>query len=140
MVDPIERIERLARLLDEGKISQEEYETLKSDVISGRRGSVPVGPSQRPSRSGRWWIERILLVVGIVGLVKNVVLGVRTGEGLIPISTFDPLIWAGVVGVGLYAVQPDVPFLEASFGRQLLLVVTGFFVIFMAGVAIGLLP
>jgi hypothetical protein len=141
-IDPIDRIERLGRLLDEGKISRNEYEALKSSVIltpdSAELASAfnHTTPPQT-ARSGRWWTERILLALGGVGLAKNVYMAANAVDGLIPLSLLDPLIWAGLAGVGLYTWQPGKGLLRASVGRKILFGLSALFVGLMAAFALG---
>ncbi len=103
--DPIGDLERLAKLLDDENISPEEYDRLKADIIVSTTQSVIKKESKHAPRK---WVEWVLLLVGVVGFAKNFYLAGETEDGLLLLSAFDPLIWAGIVGALLWIFNPTI--------------------------------
>lgn len=81
MSDKFENLERISRLLDAGRITPDEYQTLKTEVLNTPQGSNgPVEDSNRrpsgtshKSGSGRLWLVAIPWAVGgfVVGVFVN---------------------------------------------------------------------
>jgi hypothetical protein len=104
MTDKIEAIERLSRLLEEGKISSEEFELLKAECISSPRPSTAVNEAV-PSSPPDWWrIAGIALVVlGMMASVATLItlgsVGELQGRTIIVGLLTHPLVWGGIVGI-----------------------------------------
>lgn len=113
MSDKLERLQALARLLDNDRLSREEFEELKSEVISGggERTPVPTPPNggEQLSESevwfsyqgrigpGQYW-GRFFLAAGLVAFLL-LVIG--------PDVSDDPEVYQGVIGVAsLFSIWP----------------------------------
>lgn len=110
-MDDVERLERLARLLDDGKRSTTEYEAMKNRVLT----SAETPTQSRAWDFGRGGRERrrvhlALMAIGGVGWVKNIYLfGYENGLlGALQASAFDPLVWLGAVGLLLWITEGPV--------------------------------
>lgn len=121
MTDKIQGLERIARLLDEGKLSREEYDALKEEMLnsseppppttgnigSGAKTSLTRGPSSPLLRLGRLARKRVLgwvfITIGALGALASGIVESNQPSGF----QFDawylgllinPLVWLAIVG------------------------------------------
>ena len=68
--DNIEKLERLSKMLDEGRITEEEFDTLKAELIAGEPPDIPaVTAAPLPASGGG----------GSSGTIVKIAIGVAVG-------------------------------------------------------------
>lgn len=73
-MDKLERLEKLKAMLDQGAISQQEYETMKAEVIANQPSmpqatapSATYGEPEKSIRTGVGWQEVVAVLGGLIG-------------------------------------------------------------------------